>query len=120
MNTLMVVNSLDNVQIAYIANDTSSYGKFMCVYANHNHLQSFARHLKCGFKTAAEAINWYLNRYPTGTLLTEQNFLEVQNKLLHLKIPTQSATFDPLHMSEKPRPTPAKQTTDGKIVSDFE
>ena len=84
-------------------------------------MQQFARHLKCGFSSQAEAINWYLSTHPSGQLLSEENFIDMQNQLLMLKMPSQQAqTFNPLHMSERPRPTPTKRTADGKIVSDFE
>jgi hypothetical protein len=121
MNTLMFINGLDNIEFAYIANDPSNYGKFMCVYAHGGKMRQFAQHIKGGFNTLAEAIQWYLSAYPSGQLLSEQNFTDMQSQLLMLKMPSQEAqTFDPTFMTEKPRPTPAKRTADGKLVSDFE
>ena len=118
---LMFVNSLDRVNIAYIAVDDSSYGKFMCVYSKGGKLQQYSHHIKCGFKSAAEAIRWYLECYPQGNLLDKQNFLGIEQQLLELKLPnSQASNFDPLHMVTRTMPVPVKKTKDGKILSDFE
>ena len=121
MNTLMFVNGLDNIEFAYVAKDDSMYNKFMCVYAKGGKMQQYVQHKKCGFTTPAEAINWYLSMYPKGQLLTEENFVGMQAQLLMLKLPSpQQAAFDPLSMTETPRPKPVKRTADGKVLSDFE
>lgn len=117
----MFVNSLDRVNIAYIAVDDSSFGKYMCVYSKGGKLQQYSHHVKCGFKTPAEAICWYLERYPEGNILDKQNFHSIEQQLLELKLPhPQSSNFDPLFMVQKPMPVPVKKTKDGKILSDFE
>lgn len=120
MNTLMFVNGMDKVHNCYVAPDDSQYGKFMCVYSIGGAMQQFAHHKKCGFNSAAEAISWYFERFPDGNVLTERNFLELQGKLLTLKIPSQPSIFNPTHMTEKPKPVAAKRDKDGKIVSEFE
>src|ERR1700722_2984988 len=120
MDTLMFVNGMDNVHNCYVAPDDSQYGKFMCVYSNGGHMQQYSHHKKCGFRSSAEAINWYFERFPNGNVLTERNFLEIQGRLLTLKLPSQPTLFDPTFMTEKPKPVPVKKTKDGQIVSDFE
>ena len=121
MNTLMFVNGLDKIVIACIVPDPAQYGKFMCNYAMGGKLQQYAYHQKCGFNTFAEAVNWYLTRFPSGELMDQINFLSMQQQLLNLVPPNPNANiFNPLHMTERPRPTPARRTKDGQIVSDFE
>lgn len=120
MNTLMFVNGMDKVHNCYIAPDDSQYGKFMCVYSISGTIQQFAHHKKCGFKSPADAISWYFERFPDGNVLTERNFLELQAKLLTLKLPSQPDIFNPTHMTEKPKPVATKRDKSGKIISDFE
>lgn len=116
----MFVNGMNKVHNCYIAPDHAQYGKFMCVYSIGGTMRQYSHHQKCGFKSAAEAISWYFERFPDGNVLTERNFLEIQGRLLTLKLPATPSIFDPTHMSERPRPTTIKKTKDGQIVSDFE
>lgn len=120
MNTLMFVNGLDKVHAGYVARDQSQYGKYMCVYSIGGTIQQYARHQKCGFNSPAEAIAWFFERFPDGDLLTEENFLHLQAKLLMMTLPKQPTVFNPEYMTERPRPIAAKRTKDGKIVSEFE
>lgn len=116
----MFVNGLDRVHSGYVTRDQSQYGKYMCVYAIGGTIQQFARHQKCGFNSPAEAISWFFFRFPDGDLLSEENFLTLQAKLLTMKLPSQPDIFNPAHMTEKPMPVAARRTKDGKIVSEFE
>lgn len=117
----MFVNGMDKISNCYVALDDSQYGKFMCVYSMGGDIQQYKHHKKCGFNSAAEAIGWFFERFPDGNVLSENNFLELQMKLLMLKPPTpQSTVLDPLYMVQKPKPVPVRRTKDGKIVSDFE
>ena len=120
MTTLMFVNGMDKVHNCYIARDDSQYGKFMCVYSIGGTMQQFKHHKKCGFNSAAEAIRWYFERCPNGNVLTEQNFLNLEAQLLMLKMPTQPDVFNPIYMTERPKPVPARRDKQGKIVSEFE
>ena len=121
MDTLMFVNGMDKVHNCYVAPDDSQYGKFMCVYSTGGNIEQYKHHKKCGFKSAAEAISWYFERFPNGNVLTEQSFLEIQTRLLMLKMPSQNAdVFNPIFMIEKPKPVPVRKDKEGNIVSDFE
>jgi hypothetical protein len=121
MNTIMFVNGMDKVHNCYVAPDDSQYGKFMCVYSIGGNIQQYKHHKKCGFKSAASAISWYFERFPDGNVLTERNFLELQGRLLTLTIPASNSNiFNPVHMTEKPKPVAAKRDKTGKIISDFE
>ena len=116
----MFVNGMDKVNNCYVAPDDSQYGKFMCVYSIGGTLQQYSHHKKCGFNSAAEAISWYFERCSDGNVLTERNFLELQARLLTLKLPSQPDVFNPTFMTERPMPVAVKKTKDGQIVSDFE
>ncbi len=120
MNTLMFINPLDRFQSCYIAPDDAQYGRFMCVYSTGESLQQFKRHQKCGFKSHAEAISWYLSRFPNGNVVSPREFLELQGQMLTMKLPNAPSIFNPTHMTEKSRPIAAKRDRSGKIISDFE
>lgn len=116
----MFINPLENVKFCCIVPDDANFGKFTCMYCLGNHIQQYTRHQKGGFNSHAEAINWFLERFPDGNVLHVQSFLEMQAKFLLLKLPAGPNQLDPLHMTERPRPQVARRTRDGKIVSDFE
>lgn len=121
MHTLMFVNGLDRVNICYVSPDPASYGKFQLAYCKGGRLHEYSYHIKCGFKSAAEAIGWYFERYPDGNVLDQQNFLGMQHQLLELKLPSpQANTFNPLHMDIREPPRVAKRDRTGKLLSDFE
>lgn len=121
MSTLMFVNGLDKFNFCCIAPDNSQWGRFMCMYSIGTTIQQYAFHQKCGFNSHADAINWYFNRFPNGSVLDHLAFLEMQHKLLTLKIPNaQANVFDPTYMVVRQKPTPVKKTRDGQIISDFE
>jgi hypothetical protein len=121
MNSLMFVNGLDRIVIGCIVPDSAQYGKYQCNYAIGGNLHQYAYHQKCGFKTFAEGICWFLERFPAGDVLDPLSFLQMQHKLLTLKLPNPEANvFDPLYMVERKKPTPVKKTKDGQIISDFE
>jgi hypothetical protein len=118
---LMFVNGLEHLSMAYVAEDTSNYRKFMCVYCRGGMIQEYKRHQYGGFNTPAEAIGWYFERFPAGNVMSESEFLSMQNQLLMMKLPSaQASTFDPTHMTTKPRPVAAKKDANGKLMSDFE
>lgn len=107
--------------MAYVAEDTSNSRKFMCVYCKGGMIQEYKRHQLGGFNSPAEAIGWYFQRFPSGNIMNEAEFLSMQNQLLLMKLPSaQASTFDPTHMVTKPRPVAAKKDANGKLMSDFE
>lgn len=117
----MFVNGLDRITIGCVIRDDAQYGKFICQYSTGGKLQQYSFHQKCGFSSYAEAYNWFLVVFPQGNILDLENFLQIQQKLLSLTIPSlQANVFDPLHMTEKPRPAPIQKTKDGQVLSDFE
>lgn len=120
MDTLMFINQLSGVNMCFVARDDSQYGKFMCVYTTSGTPRTYKQHQKHGFESPAEAIAWYLNRFPDGNVVSQENFLNLQGQLLTLKMPKQPSVFNPTFMTEKSRPVAAKKDSSGKIISDFE
>lgn len=116
----MFVNSLKGLNMAYVSHDNSQHGKFMCVYTTSPQPQVYTQHQKHGFESPAQAIEWYLNIFPDGNIVSQENFLSMQGQLVGLQMPKQPSVFNPTFMTEKPRAVPAQRSADGKIISDFE
>lgn len=111
----MFVNGLENVSFCFISEENMS---FVCNYARTLEPRVYSYHSKGGFISYRDAMAWYFEKFPNGNVVSQSEFISLQNQLLTVK-PPGPQHFNPLYMEGLDRVGP-KKSSDGSIQSEFE